>query len=305
MVGAALRVESEDVGSPAETCRGVRHVTDEIAHDLVVVRARQREAGNELGHFDIVHRRAPRRPGITVAVMTRRGHLCSRCGAIVPPVDVAPGERATGACPDCGLGFAVSAMTSFRKADLTEEELAERRRAAAVAMRERWSATLAQCDFTVYALDATWGGARSFGGSSSSDNGLNSITLTFGDPYEHAGPLARIESFRPSPVWELGVGRLASSLAEQYWSAGGEYTDALRSTFREADATVRWDDLVVSVDGRRRRAKSLGDDDRWVAVLGIDTQLVGIDARGIRRAGVALAPVDGFGPYLGDVPFPR
>jgi hypothetical protein len=237
--------------------------------------------------------------------MERRGMLCSRCGAVIPTLDLRPGERRIGSCPECGLGFATSKVTAHARSGLDETERAAQRRQMEADRLDRSRRWVAGCDFTVYGLDARWTGTRWIGGSSRSNGILASVTLAFGDPYDEARPIVRVTTHRPSPPPHFDVRTLSHSLAQHLWHEGAPHTEAMRATFqRDDDPTALWDDLVLTVGGRSTAWKTLGDAQNWVAVMLLDDAAVGIRAHAIDASSLGLARVDDFGPYMVEVPSP-
>jgi hypothetical protein len=171
----------------------------------------------------------------------------------------------------------------------------------------------AEAPFTVFGLDSSWTGLRSFGGWGTSDGITNHLSLAFGDPSDEDAPIVRIETRAPRVI---GPGRAPDPLVDRYLAASdlvgyvARATGALAPDVRAAafpyqdpdaygkDPTAPWDDATIAVEGLPVAAKVLhADDTTWVALLPVDDLFVGITATGWPFATTGLVAVTDFAAY--------
>lgn len=249
------------------------------------------------------------RGGAASFVVVEAGsHLCSRCGAVVPPAVLGPDGRGEGACPDCGLGFSSVGNSAFTRSEQgpVAQWLAGRRSARQLRNRraERHQ-VIRRRSFPVHGLDGRWTGSRWIGGWGGPNRDVDHIDLAHGNPHDHSAPLVRITTWRLSPrSAELTVAHAAQNLAEHLWRDAGAPHDLVRSTFTSDDPTIAWSERELSIDQRATAFRSLAQPPHWVALARIESSLITIEARRIEPDKVALVTVENIEPYLEDPPSP-
>lgn len=220
----------------------------------------------------------------------RSGHLCPRCGSVIPSLEVA--TRVEGECPSCGLGFTTAPLTARKGPIEALRRLRNPRRGRSSISK----ADLESCAFTVYGLDETWPGDRGVGGWGRSQRELTSLTLDFSVPGDSAAPHLRVETnSKPG-----GLRATATTLAQYMWKAGADHSNALQDTFTAQDPTAAWEPVEVPVGDRPHEFRGLTTDDRWVAIGQLGGSVVGINARRSKPGDYGLVPIHDLVAYLHD-----
>ena len=223
-----------------------------------------------------------------------RGHLCSRCGAVVNPPEFGGDGTATGACPECGLEFSAAVLTARRPLTPLGPWRAARSRRRLGRGPHEIDAILRALPFPIYGLATSWTGNRWPGGYGGS-GGTGHIELGHGDPFDLDAPMIRVDTRRSDPQVSRWI---AKKLAEHVWHETGEYSEPVRAPFASDDPTAGWDDVALSVAGGRVTFRALTSDLWWVALGTIGDFIVSVEARHFDPSEVELDLIEDASAYL-------
>jgi hypothetical protein len=199
-------------------------------------------------------------------------------------------DRAEVQCPECGHGASVYRMT-FSGGSAAADEDAE---AFGESIRESNRRRAIECPYPVYGL-AAWDGRHTFAGSGESNGVVSSIKLGYGDMRTPGSPFVVVSTDRR----EYAAFAVARRLAHSFWHWTHEYSEALRSTYRDRDV-AQWDDLTLPVDGTAVAWKALGATGCSVAMATHGGVTIGIETHGVDIESLRLVEVSDLGPFLLD-----
>ena len=212
--------------------------------------------------------------------------------------DVVVDDEGRGSCPSCGLGWTESPLLVSTQRTVVPGAEARRRQQALGRIDAQRREAVARCSFPVYGLDGSWTGRRWLGGWGGHDGGLDRLELAHGDAWDENAALVRITT------WGVEVPlrrqQAAHTLAQSLWHETGTRSEAMASTFSGEDPTASWLPLALPVDGDAVPFRSLSAGPRWVALGEIGSLLVGLTARNIAPADVALVTIPDPTVYLAD-----
>lgn len=181
-------------------------------------------------------------------------------------------------------------------------------RSAWDAERHRFFRILRSSPFPLYGLSSGWTGPRFAGGHGEGSEGVTSISLGHGDPFDPSGPEALVEVER-QPVPLPRDERLRNE-AETLWHVvdpgppPGLDADQFRSWVEERERELRERPLpeprtiALSIDGSSTDALIIAEGSSWVAVAELDDVTVTVRARNLPVEDVELVRVIDVEPYI-------
>jgi hypothetical protein len=224
-----------------------------------------------------------------------RPPLCHRCGS--PHVHEV--DDHTRRCPECGAESRVTHLvaTSDPSRDRQQHEAARDRyrsidREAALAF--------VGATFFPFALDERWTGLRRIGGHGGSKESVTSLVLAFGDaPWDDDAADVRVRT-----DLQGGAFVLARQQIDHLWRCTGVLDDRVRRAAfpvdgrRDADPTVPWDHVEVTVDGGAVEFAVLRHGRHWVAQATVGDVVIGIESRGWAVGNTGLRAETAFDRYV-------
>jgi hypothetical protein len=181
-------------------------------------------------------------------------------------------------------------------------------RSAWDAQRQRFYRVLRSPPFPLYGLPSGWAGPRLAGGHGEGSEGVTSISLGHGDPFDPSAPQAHVEVARERHPLPLEY-RLRTE-AENIWHQEeappppGLNDDQFRSWVEEREREFRERPLpeprtiALSIDGSRTDAQFIAEGSSWVAFAELDDLTVTVRARNIPVEDVELVRVTDVEPYI-------
>lgn len=160
----------------------------------------------------------------------------------------------------------------------------------------------------VYGL-ANWAGQRSLGGHGQSGSMLTHLELIYGSPLD--GPRLRVNTMwkRPERPAEIELDRIRRQLTRELWYHQAPQPENLAAeefhqwaVKRRIDIDERpipkWGTSEFLIDDISHPAGMFADGDDWVAVVDLDSAIVGLQSRGIPTNSASLTKVPDITPFL-------